>query len=77
MVVPPIGFDSITIAPFTNRTRLRMLIRPKPLPANAASTFVAFTQITDEEVNLSGIHPQLHFSLPYSAVLDNVVQGFL
>jgi len=38
MVVPLIGLDSIVIVPFTNRTRSRMLVRPRPLPCDAAST---------------------------------------
>jgi hypothetical protein len=30
MVVPPIGFDSTEMLPFTKRTRSRMLVRPRP-----------------------------------------------
>jgi len=38
IVVPPIGFESIAIVPFTNRTRSLMLVRPSPLPCFTAST---------------------------------------
>ena len=38
MVVPAIGFDSIVIVRFTNRTRSYMLVRPRPFSCNVAST---------------------------------------
>src|SRR5215469_7123990 len=32
IVVPAVGFDSITIVPLTSRTRSRMLVSPRPRP---------------------------------------------
>jgi len=36
--VPTVGFDLITISPFTKLTRSRILTRPKPLVPMASST---------------------------------------
>src|SRR3954449_11684421 len=36
ITVPLFGFDSIVIDPFTSRMRSRMLVRPRPLPTDAA-----------------------------------------
>lgn len=38
IAVPLLGFESILIIPFTSLTRSRMLVRPKPLRRDAAST---------------------------------------
>src|SRR5215472_2474469 len=38
ILVPAIGFDSISIVPFTNRMRSCMLVRPRPRPCTAVAT---------------------------------------
>jgi len=76
MVVPPIGFDSIVILPFTNRTRSRILVRPRPLPCDAASTSKPLPKSLMIREIFAGVFPQLDFNPFYPAVLDGVIEGF-
>jgi len=65
MLVPPSGFESTEIVPFTSRTRSSMLVRPGTSTLHCRFQVEPSPQITDEEMNPTGVFQQLYFN-PFS-----------
>ena len=49
----------------------------EPLAVDRGICIKAFSRITDDQMNLTGVFVQLHFNLPRPTMFDSVVHGLL